>query len=394
MTTPNFGEVVKLNRTIPEDFSFNGKTTRSSFLYGEIPFGGKLSAGSVNTYPSGGGRSVSWHPSGRLLAIGHVTTPHFSVYYFSGTNLVKIPNPTYLPPGTTNTVAWSPDGKFLAVGSSQDPSIVVYSLSLTNVAPTLTMVCTINVAPLAEITWSPDSNYLAVASLVVGAGLKVYSFDGTNLSNPFGPDTLPNALGWIICVSWSNCGRYITIGSYGDQPSPLYMAVYSFGGVDSFDLITTASGANALAGYATKISWSPDTKHIAVAHNAGFKSSVYSFDGSVLKKLASSGVGPSGVGSGVAWSPDGRHYAATVESTPYLVAYSFEDGAVYYTLYNYVGGAPPEGPARDIEWSPDGKFIAVAHDYAPYFTIYTSGIGTIRPGNMLEIEPPSNLPHI
>jgi Tol biopolymer transport system component len=398
MATPNFGELVKLNRSVPEDFSFNGKTTRASLLYGEVPFGGKLPNQSISTVPANTGRVVSWHPSGRLLVVGHDTTPHFSAYYFTGTSLTKVANPAYISPGTTNAAKWSPDGKFLFVGSSDTPNMLVYSLDLSASAPFLTKVAEANEVGFSDAHWSPDSKYLVVTNLNLGATsnwIKIYPFDGTSFGAPILPSgPISSSLKFATSVAWSECGRYISAGYFGPgATSTSYLAVYAFSG-STFSEITTAVGANALPSWVSGVAWSPDSKYLAASHNSGYKSTVYSFENDSLTKLNTSGVAPSGVGLAVDWSPDGRHYAVTTDTTPYLVVYVFEDQTIYYTLYAYVSGALPVGSANDVSWSPDGKFVAVAHSGHPHLTVYTSSTGTIRPGNMLNIEPPSNLPHI
>lgn len=393
----------QLQRSEQEDFSFNGKTSKGALLYGEIPFGGKINANAINTKPTNSGRKVAWHPSGRLLAVGHDTTPRITVYYFSGTNLVKIPNPATLPEGTINAVSWSPDGKYLAVLSGSAPNTIIYSLDLTGSAPSLALVTSNSDFAGFDLSWSPDSKHIAFtqASFFSVTPIKVYSFDGTSLTLS-ATEISPSAkTGVAICISWSPSGKYIAVGCTGDGTSTqIRLTVYIFNGASTILKVLDVSGTKLPDGQVSSVTWSPTEQYISVSHTGGYKSTVYKYtpptgySGQLIEKLSPSGATPGGDGLCTAWSTDGRHYAVGLSVTPYLAVYSVEDGELYYVLYNYAGGAPPEGAVRDISWSPNGKFVAVVHDSHPHITVYTPGTGTISPGNMVEIEPPSNLPHI
>jgi WD40 repeat protein len=218
------------------------------------------------------GKSVSWHKSGKFLAVGanNIITNNVRVYEFDDApgseSLTELPACSKPHGANLLSASWSKDGKHLAVSGwngTSDKNLRVYSFdsalkSLTEItAAALTIPDNV-----AHVEWNPYSNFIAVATRGGDNSIKVYGFDGLQL-------TLVDSFAWndyIIHVSWSHDGRYI-VGSGHFEPTET-IRLLKFDG----RLIVEVESAATLqgSGLANAAEFEPEDQFFAAVGDTGY----------------------------------------------------------------------------------------------------------------------------
>jgi WD40 repeat protein len=171
--------------------------------------------------------SVDWSPDGRLLAVGHETSPYLSVHKISGVGAIgTITSPMVMPPAAVTGVAWSPEGRFLVATHPTSPYFSAYIFD----GNTLKAFPSPSILPAGvgyAVSWSPNGQFIAVGHANPPC-FSVYKFNGFGFVKMTDPASTPTARGLhVLSVSWSPDGRFP--GGWDTNPRP-YLSVYSFDG--------------------------------------------------------------------------------------------------------------------------------------------------------------------
>lgn len=411
----NDNKTPNLNRTIAEDFSFNGKSTKGSLLYSQSPKGRKIPDSAFSTLPLNNARCAVWSPSGRYLAVGHNGGTFLSVYYFDGTNFTKLTSPASLPTAVVMAIEWSPKEDFFITVEYATPFFSIYNFDTSSGSPVITRnttttgtsVYTSNGSTPIDVSLSSNGKYLAVAQFT-SPYIRVWNMSGSLSTALADPTQTPGSA--ARSCAWSPNGRYLAVTSLS---SP-YVTVYNFNGTT---LTKLSVQPDLPPDTAYGVSWSPNGAYLAVSHFGGTRVSVHSFrdvsngsyfgfnqvtletmygDAVPLQNPATTTISDnafySGDGLSSNWSPDGRYFAQTLESAPFVRIFSVQSD--YSLVLHPDSSTQPGGKSRTVMWTPDGRYLAVAHTTTPGCSVYASTTGDIKPGFMLDIEPPSNAPHV
>ncbi len=267
---------------------------------------------------------ISFHPSGRAIALAHNASPFFSVYAFSASGFgSKYADPAALP-GTLNGIAFSPDGQWLLMTDANGAHIYPFSLT-TGIGAKIASSPTISSGGL-KCSWHPAGTYF-----VLGRGLSPYS-----RVYPFTSGTVGSAIDPGSAASGSGMAARFA-------PSGLAIAVADVHATN------TITGYPFTSTYGTKFG-NPSGMPTSAAYNLAFNYNgafvavasvnspyvhVFPWDdatgyGTKLTSPAAPDL-PPGQGNGVAFSPtDGALLVACIGS-PYVVAYNWNSafGARY-----------------------------------------------------------------
>lgn len=186
-------------------------------------------------------QSIKWSPCGKYVAVGgsgavsgggFANTNELRIYRFDDANiLTSVTSKAY--GDVIKCLSWHPSGRFLAVGGegaangsgdfSNNNEIRVYSFD----GSSLSAVTSQDYGSGVEsLEWNPDGLFLAVGGFGAGNGLggfsdenelRVYSFDGSSLdaltSKDFG---IIDDNGIINSLSWDSSGRHLVVA--GSRP--------------------------------------------------------------------------------------------------------------------------------------------------------------------------------
>jgi len=248
-----------------------------------------------------------------------------------------------------SSLNWSPDGQYLAIGRTALPSpyVKIYSFYRSS----LTEICTGDYASFVySVNWSPDGRYLAIGGAVSAAGIQVYSFNGTNLTN-LGLAARVNYGGnQINSVNWSPNGQFLALG--GEKTSE-QIKVYSFNGSTLSNLASCTINYGAAV---TSVNWSPNGNYLAICGKKSLAEiKVYSFNGSALSEIlsCSTDYGNTNIAS-IKWSPDGNFLAVGGQASNNQIKVYYFTGTALQDTYSVSYSAAIDA----VNWSPDGQFLA------------------------------------
>jgi len=119
------------------------------------------------------------------------------------------------------------------------------------------------------IDWHPSSNYFAVGTAITDEQLKVYSFDGTTLTEAENVAVGNSCYG----LNWHPNGNFLAVTNLDGHD----VKVYSWNGTDTLAEVETVD-----LGYDTRgVAWHPDGDFLAVMAQGGTKDlTVFSWNGS------------------------------------------------------------------------------------------------------------------
>jgi WD40 repeat protein/serine/threonine protein kinase/tetratricopeptide (TPR) repeat protein len=307
---------------------------------------------------------LAWSPSGRHLAASfHADTA--AVWSFDGAELGEVWS--FLHTGSVNKMAWSATGQYLAT-ASRGQQITVWD-ALTG---TKHRTFQGHLGEVTSVDWSPDGKYLIsggedgtvrIWDIRDNGGLIHVESGGLHNGwiqwSPDGNRILfPIQTGWRIITAdgvteldvefrhlrvskccWSPDGEAVALFHAGEDSAVAFSVVNSRTGQELF--------TSGVPGSVWAISWSPDSKWLAVAYE---RTHVAMWDAKTWKKHASIEV-PAAPAAGLAFSPDSTQLAVG-------------DGDGGITLWN-VNDLSQSGTLRGhrrwinlIAWSHDGRKIA------------------------------------
>ena len=285
--------------------------------------------------------------------------------------------------------SWSPDGtKVLVKLSEEDPRCALFDRATRseitlNPSPEFrSNFC----SPYRE-SWSPDSKYLVFTRLPIETGLPepptlVFSIlntqtgtierDWPSLWDPTRPYMLVNALGWS-----PDGTRLAIIINYSTVPARLFIIntatkQIESGWPDSSELY--------LGRFVWDLSWSPDSKRLAITHSIG---SGYGFEPDYVilnaerkeieqnwpEKLVPAP-------HRVRWSPDGDLLTITSIQRPGASIQVINTS----THENEVGWPTEWMGIQSIGWSHDSEFLAIGSVESPYLFVLNREFKNVEEG--------------
>jgi len=185
------------------DMAFNPANTYIAAVTGTTPFlnmwaytvgtGFGTKVANPSSLPAGGGRSVSWHPTGSSIALSMSISPYINVYAFSGGVIgSKFSNPAVFPTSTGRRVTFNNAGDNIALGWGNAPYIYVYPWSnSTGFGTRWTSPGTIPPAIVRGLGFSPLDNVLFVGN--DNATIQAYNWSNSTGFGSIIGTTTPNS---------------------------------------------------------------------------------------------------------------------------------------------------------------------------------------------------------
>ena len=168
--------------------------------------------------------SVSWHPTGKYVAISGSTAANLleiKVYRFDGSSLTLIKELDFVSGDQIAIVVeWSSDGRYLGVGGAPgagNSEVLIYDF----VNEDLSLVTSFNFgtqagAQVQTLSWANNNTYLAIGGFgrdvtpAFGQELLICSFDGTSLTvtgSADWPDTSTPIVAFNVLYDVFNSGN-------------------------------------------------------------------------------------------------------------------------------------------------------------------------------------------
>ena len=200
---------------------------------------------------SGNVNDLSWSPDGKFIATAENAEAggELDVLQFDGSTITSILGMEFGV--NTLSVDWSPDSRFLAVGLAGGDELRVFSFD----DLTLDLVDSVNTGDsVNSVSWSPNQCYLATGDS--DNDVKVYSFNGFTLTllDTQAGDSVVNS------VSWSPDGLFL-VSSEEDNVAAEEIKVWSFDG-SSLTQVATATPGGATDDDVNFVDWSPNGRYI------------------------------------------------------------------------------------------------------------------------------------
>ena len=229
---------------------------------------GEITKVNIAQSPNGAVYDLAWSPNGKYLAIVFSISPYIIIYDWSTGEPIKLANPAFLPTGAGRSVTWSPDNHYLAVAYQLSPYVTIYDMSAgipikiadLDGLPSAGTYATIN------ISWSPNGRYLAIAhnsKYVVGDKEEnFYLYDwSTEIPSKITFLAAPGNPQLIHSIAWSPCSNFFIIGKASGA-----FHIYSLSS-GSWERIIVVTGNPSNSTIQTYVSWSPDSKLIAISRS-------------------------------------------------------------------------------------------------------------------------------
>lgn len=302
----------------------------------------------TGTVPAPGGSYVtgnSFSPDGNFLAVVTAATPWLYIYQRDGDNftlLTGIAAPTTT--GDLSGVSWSPDGQYVSMSMSASPYIATYKRS----GSTFSKIANPGTAVSGDancIAWGPDGRSIALG-LAVTPFVNIYNFDPatdtyTKLSDPA---TLPT---FTFSISWSSNGNRLAIGH---NASPWFRHYQRSG-----DTFTAGSISGTGPGSQAQVDFNADGTLLAVASNTSPRLFLYNVSGSTATNAGLTIVGANptvNTNGGVTWTPDSRYLAVGLYLSPYFAVFSRPDDTARVIRVSGPATLPPNNTNAKPEWWP------------------------------------------
>jgi WD40 repeat protein len=264
-------------------------------------------------------------------------------------------------------ISWHPSGKYLAVsGIESGKNLHIYSFDSTN--NTFKLVTNFAVLDATKnfiASWSSDGKYIAGglrAANGLGSEIACFSFDGEQLTELEGCRYEMNT-DTRNCY-WSPDGKWFS--TTGGSTSS---AIFKFDGVAFERQVGLISGNLQKGGM-----WSPNGKFFAISgvDGTGKVLEIYSWDDGILTLLDTHTVS-SAASHHMAWSQDGRHIAVSLTGVSTTFKLFRFDGASLELMRSVEGAESPGFALADsFDWSKDSKYLFVG--FADATSSWASGI--------------------
>ncbi len=256
-------------------------------------------------------------------------------------------------------VAWSPDTSYCALSTTY--TCLVYKFNTaTNDFVRVASVVNSTGSFRTTLDWSPDGKYLAAGMSFPSDGLgrlRIYTFNGSSLALS-AYSTVPTFA--VSCLAWSPNGKYIACV---DPNNPSYIRMFSFDGSTLTNISNSASLTNP-SSQDMQLAWSPDSSALAVVTIAQTTVYVYPvLQGGILGSPVTQSIAGQH-GYSVRWSPNGHYFAVGDES--FLRVFLW-DGTSMTAGPIIVG--PGINVIEALSWSPCGNYIVVG-DYLNNIFLY------------------------
>lgn len=372
--------------------------------------------------PANDGYSVAWSSACEYLAVGHATSPYLSIYQRKASQFTKLADPGTLPVDTVRAVAFSPNSQLLAYGMDSTPFLRIYERQGSKfISPTQQP--TAPAGAVKAMAWSPNGEYLAVAhtsspyvsiyqrSADTLTGALTGTVTGTitdvgyvGMPAAYGQATSNTAINLVVdtirtpfaevqdkinnfrpllkfsklsdpaslppgdstAISWSPDSKTLAVGSLffiGNDVVSLYSVS---GSTFTKSTISGFQGINV-----SGLAYSPTGEFLAVAGDNGVPISIFQIASGVYTQLPAPAIPPTNTAFGVSWSPNGRYLAVSHQTSPRVTIYDRNGTTTFTKLTDPV--AIPTSTGNAVAFSPDNQFLAVAHPSSPYIHIYKTG---------------------
>jgi len=290
---------------------------------------------------------VAWSSDGkRVFTFANVAYYPGSRDAFSGTHLR-----TYLFP--TQDFALSLDSQYLALLDPRrgTPAIVRTQDGIAAAASWTQQV--LATAATSCLAWSPDGKRIAIGGslqkpnvpTIEGAGLLCYDVF-SRLNQQTYRTGVPG--GGLRTVAWSPNGRYLAGAGSADVRENGQLLGYVFVWEAESGQVLFKAPANSWS----SIAWSPESHHLAVAHenivevwvpSSGRKSLEYHEHLTEVWSLA--------------WSPDGTHIASASDADGLVHVWETSTGRLRYLYQGHVSSQGHASTVTDISWSPNSAYL-------------------------------------
>jgi WD40 repeat protein len=271
-------------------------------------------------YPTGAVNAITFSHDSSYLAIAQSPSTKLgsdkrsvTIYKRKGDSFIKMPTPLEFPSGNAHDVAFSHDSSYLAVAHWLSPYVTVYKRE----GGSFSMLPKPIVLPPTSCTgiaFSKDSNYLALSTLSAPY-IVIYARNGDSFTML--PGSLEPAAVRANSVAFSHDSSYLAVVS---EQGPR-ITIYKNNG-DSFSKLPVPVG---LPGFiAEDVDFNHDSTLMAVANWGGAAPNIiiYRREGDLFAKLPDPVVElPAGVGMGVSFSHDSRYLAVAHTAEPYITIY-------------------------------------------------------------------------
>ncbi len=244
--------------------------------------------------------------------------------------------------GDGRSVAWHPNGRFLAAATEENnKELKIYSFNGTSI----TEIDYVDTGGFDEfsVDWSPDGQYLAAGGSS-SSDVRIYEWNGSSLSSAV---ATADTLGSCQSASWSPDGKYLAASGAG--------TIYVY----EWDVLTqtlTEKKSESLGNNIYFVSWSRDGNYLA---SGGYNSSdyirIHQWDPLASTLILKDSREFTTVVDHASWHPNGRHLA---------VGGTNATGGL--TIYEWNGSQlaliKGQGFSRcfAVPWSPNGRDILAA----------------------------------
>lgn len=261
-----------------------------------------------NPSVTGTGSGCTFSKDGKYFASGHSSSPFIGVYKWNGSDYNQVWTPSV--GGTTYGLSFSANGTYLAIASFVANGLKVFKKNGAEWGSNATS-CTIDVQPpgnyAMRVLFSPDDNYLALIFITPSPFIHIYKRNGDVFNKLADPGILPT--GACRGISWTPDSKYLAVG-FGTAP---YIHLYQRTG-DSFAKLADLAVLPP-TGMSNGIQFSSDGNYLAVPSD---KLYVYKHNAGVLTQIAALTLPANNNNNQCSWSSDGKYLCSLGEAAPYI----------------------------------------------------------------------------
>ncbi|MEV0632107.1 nSTAND1 domain-containing NTPase [Nonomuraea wenchangensis] len=317
---------------------------------------------------------VAWAPDGEQLAI----SIGVALYVVSADDLTR----GRLLSGHTDEIlalAWYDERTLISSG--HDRTVMLWDVERANQARQIPRPLTSGGRDVRAVTWSPDGDVVAVASSATIAFWDMSRPDQPRqLGRPLPWPTGGRSSGGIQTMAWSRDGRFLAVGSGGNDGAVLLWDV------SNLELPRRLGEAMTFSEAVTEVAWSPQPgRNILAVGLSGTVSLVSLDDPAAPRRLGETSLSEMAV-ERFLWSPDGTRLAiadayeiylwdVTDLRLPRLIGDKFNTRSKIITY---------SGEIYPISWASDGKTLAsIGYDNRAQFWDLTVPTTPTRAGDGL-----------